>query len=86
MGEDRLASIRREEVGFIYQSFDLLEALTALENVRLVAAHRVQNGAIPRDRAQELLATLGLGHRLSSLPKQLSDGEKRVAIRGGADD
>ena len=56
-------------------------AVTALENVRLVTTPKVQNGSIPADRAKELLATLGLGHRLNSLPKHLSDGEKqRVAI------
>jgi len=81
LGENRLASIRREKVGFVYQSFNLLEALTALENVRLVATGGAQNGTMPRDRAREMLEALGLGHRLNSLPKQLSDGEKqRVAI------
>jgi len=81
MDEDRLASIRREKVGFIYQSFNLLESLTALENVRLVASNRGSNGTIHRDLAREMLETLGLGHRLDSLPKRLSDGEKqRVAI------
>jgi len=81
MNEGHLAAIRREMVGFVYQSFNLLEALTVLENVRLVASDRGSNGAIHRDRAKEMLETLGLGHRLNSLPKQLSDGEKqRVAI------
>ncbi len=81
MGETRLAFIRRETVGFIYQSFNLLEALTALENVSLVATAAALNGATPREVAQEFLETLGLGNRLHSLPKQLSDGEKqRVAI------
>jgi len=81
MDEGRLASIRREKVGFVYQSFNLLEALTALENVQLVTTDRVPNGAMPRDRPKELLEMLGLGQRLNSLPKHLSDGEKqRVAI------
>ncbi len=81
LDETRLASIRRDKVGFVYQSFNLLEALTALENVRLVASHGTRNGTMPQERAKELLATLGLGHRLNSLPKHLSDGEKqRVAI------
>jgi len=79
--ERRLAAIRREKVGFIYQSFNLLEALTALENVRLVAADVPSNGATSRDRVLELMETLGLSHRLNALPKELSDGEKqRVAI------
>ena len=81
MNEGRLASIRREKVGFVYQSFNLLEALTALENVRLVTTDRVPNGAMSGSRPKDLLEMLGLGHRLNSLPKHLSDGEKqRVAI------
>jgi len=81
LDENRLASIRREMVGFVYQNFNLLEALTALENVRLVTADATMNGGLPRDRAREILDTLGLGQRLNALPKELSDGEKqRVAI------
>ncbi len=81
MNENRLASIRRDMVGFVYQSFNLLEALTALENVRLVTSDRMPNGGMSQDRAREMLETLGLGQRLNSLPKHLSDGEKqRVAI------
>ncbi|MEE8370219.1 MAG: ABC transporter ATP-binding protein [Dehalococcoidia bacterium] len=81
MGENGLASIRREKVAFIYQSFNLLEALTALENVSLVTPPGTLNGATPQERAREMLGTLGLSHRLNSLPKHLSDGEKqRVAI------
>ncbi len=81
MDEAHLASIRRDKVGFVYQSFNLLEALTALENVSLVATQRALNGATPQERAKQMLDTLGLGKRLNSLPKHLSDGEKqRVAI------
>jgi len=81
MNETSLAAIRREKVGFVYQSFNLLEALTALENVRLVTGYHARNGPLPDDRAKELLSTLGLSQRMNALPKQLSDGEKqRVAI------
>ena len=81
MSETRLASIRREKVGFIYQNFNLLEALTAFENVRLVASNGALDREALRNRSMGLLDTLGLGHRLNALPKQLSDGEKqRVAI------
>ena len=81
LDEGHLASIRRQNVGFIYQSFNLLEALTVLENVRLVSTTGAPNGAMHRDRTKELLEMLGLGHRLNWLPKHLSDGEKqRVAI------
>jgi putative ABC transport system ATP-binding protein len=81
MDEAHLASIRRENVGFVYQSFNLLESLTALENVRLVATVRALDGTMSQDRAKDILDMLGLSHRLDSLPKHLSDGEKqRVAI------
>jgi len=79
--EKDLPAVRRHKVGFIFQSFNLLEALTALENVRLVIADEATSGHVVRNRARELLDMLGLNHRLKSLPKQLSGGEKqRVAI------
>ena len=61
MDEGRLASVRREMVGFVYQSFNLLEALTALENVRLVTSDRVSNGAIHHDRAEGDAGDVGAG-------------------------
>jgi putative ABC transport system ATP-binding protein len=82
MGEAQLAQVRRQKVGFVYQSFNLLESLTATENVRLVIQNHA--GSSRREaghRAKELLEMFGLGHRLNSLPKKMSDGEKqRVAI------
>jgi putative ABC transport system ATP-binding protein len=79
--EKDLPAVRRHKVGFIFQSFNLLEALTALENVRLVIADEATSGHAARNRARALLDMLGLNHRLKSLPKQLSGGEKqRVAI------
>jgi putative ABC transport system ATP-binding protein len=82
MDESRLAAIRRQKVGFVYQSFNLLEALTALENVRVVIQNGSRNGRTDAmERASSLLATFGLGHRVHALPKRMSDGEKqRVAI------
>jgi putative ABC transport system ATP-binding protein len=82
MGEPQLAAIRRQKVGFVYQSFNLLEALTATENVRIVLQnHHGSNRKESTGRARELLEMFGLGHRLNSLPKKMSDGEKqRVAI------
>jgi putative ABC transport system ATP-binding protein len=79
--EKDLSAVRRDKVGFIFQSFNLLESLTALENVRLVIADKATAGRVAKNRAHELLTMLGLSHRLKSLPKQLSGGEKqRVAI------
>jgi putative ABC transport system ATP-binding protein len=82
MNEGQLASVRRQKVGFVYQSFNLLEALTATENVRIVLQnHHHTSNKVATARAQELLEMFGLGHRLNSLPKKMSDGEKqRVAI------
>ena len=82
MDEAGLASVRRHKVGFVYQSFNLLEALTALENVRVVIQNNGRNGHQDANRrAMELLEMFGLSHRLHSLPKRMSDGEKqRVAI------
>jgi len=82
MDESKLAAIRRERIGFVYQSFNLLEALTALENVRLVLqVQRNHSKAHAAERAREMLEVFGLSHRIDSLPKKMSDGEKqRVAI------
>lgn len=82
LNEARLAAIRRELIGFVYQSFNLLEALTALENVRIVLqAGRNHSRAHAAERAREILEMFGLSHRINSLPKKMSDGEKqRVAI------
>src|SRR5712691_5217772 len=61
MNESGLAAIRRERVGFIYQSFNLLEALTAIENVRIVIQNRSKNGRLQAtDRAMEMLDMFGL--------------------------
>lgn len=81
MDERQLPDVRRERIGFVFQSFNLLESLTALENVSLVMTGERGRGRSGRDRATELLKLLGLGHRLKSQPKNLSGGEKqRVAI------
>jgi len=82
MDESHLAAVRRQKVGFVYQSFNLLEALTALENVRVIIQNGSRNGRVDAaERASSLLETFGLGHRLHALPKRMSDGEKqRVAI------
>lgn len=73
----QLTKVRREQFGFIFQSFNLLENLCAWENV-YIAGFRVQNR---KQKAVELLRRLGLGHRLHQKPKDLSGGERqRVAI------
>jgi putative ABC transport system ATP-binding protein len=77
--EDERARVRGEKVGFIFQSFQLIPTLTALENVQVPLELRGDSGA--RDRARELLGRVGLGDRLHHFPTQLSGGEQqRVAI------
>jgi len=80
-GEGRLPGIRLRQFGFIFQDFNLLSALSALENVAIVAQLAgLRNGAA-RDKAARALEALGLGGRLDFLPEKLSGGEKqRVAI------
>lgn len=79
MSEDERASIRAEHVGFVFQSFQLLESLTAVENVMLPLELEGKKNA--RERATELLARVGLRERTHHYPKQLSGGEQqRVAI------
>ncbi|MEK7540446.1 MAG: ABC transporter ATP-binding protein [Patescibacteria group bacterium] len=75
--QSKITRLRRERLGFIFQSFNLLENLTALENVT-VAGFSVENRT---ERATELLSKLGLSKRLHAKPKNLSGGERqRVAI------
>ncbi len=79
---DTLADFRREKIGFIFQLFNLVPALTALENVMLpLIPYRRRLKFNLDTRARELLEILGLGQRLHHLPGQLSGGEQqRVAI------
>ena len=79
MDEERRARLRGEKVGFIFQSFMLVQSLTAHENIMLPA--EIAGLPNPAKLAQELLDKVGLGHRGSHFPNQLSGGEQqRVAI------
>ena len=78
MNEDGRATLRNELIGFVFQSFQLLQGLTALENVMLPLELRGDKNA--KAVATALLNRVGLGQRLSHTPKQLSGGEQqRVA-------
>jgi putative ABC transport system ATP-binding protein len=79
LSEDRRAQLRGAKVGFVFQSFQLIPTLTALENVQVPLELRGDDGAPAR--ARELLARVGLGERAHHFPNQLSGGEQqRVAI------
>ncbi len=79
LDEDQRARVRAEHVGFVFQSFQLLDSLNALENVMLPLELDGRRDA--RERATELLGRVGLGERLTHYPRQLSGGEQqRVAL------
>lgn len=79
LSEDGLARYRREHVGIVFQSFHLIPTMTALENVAVPLEFAGRKDAF--ERAEEELRLVGLGHRLSHYPGQLSGGEQqRVAL------
>ena len=79
LDEDARARLRGEKVGFVFQNFQLIPTLTAIENVQVPLELRGERGA--EVRARELLDRVGLGDRTSHFPAQLSGGEQqRVAI------
>lgn len=78
LDEDDRIRFRRDKVGFVFQFFNLIPTLTALENVELVAELTMSNGG---QRSREVLELVGLGNRVDHFPAQLSGGEQqRVAI------
>ena len=79
LDEDGRAKLRGDKVGFVFQSFQLLPALTAIENVMLPL--ELRGDANPEAAARDILQRVGLGERLQHYPRQLSGGEQqRVAI------
>jgi putative ABC transport system ATP-binding protein len=78
---EALAALRRDHVGFVFQSFHLFPTLTAAENVRMALDVRGERGASAAKKAHAALAEVGLEHRAAARPGQLSGGEQqRVAI------
>ena len=81
MGDDELTRVRREEVGFVFQFFNLLPTLTVADNIALPCLLAGVNGADADRRAKDLAGRVGIADRLSHYPQQISGGEmQRAAI------
>ncbi len=81
MSRERLAQFRLDNIGFIFQGFNLFPALTAAENVEVALKVKGIRGTTARQQARELLEQVGLADKVNQLPKDLSGGQKqRVAI------
>jgi len=81
MGDDELTGVRREQVGFVFQFFNLLPTLTVLDNIALPCLLAGMNGDDADRRATDLASRVGIAHRLSHYPQQISGGEmQRAAI------
>ena len=81
MNDDELAKIRREKIGFIFQAYNLIPGLTAIENVALPMRFSGYGRNESQKRAKELLRKVGLANRMTHKPNELSGGEQqRVAI------
>lgn len=80
-GPEDLALLRREHVGFVFQSFHLFPTLSATDNVRLALDVRGEASRAAKVRSHEALAKVGLAHKTKAFPRELSGGEQqRVAI------
>ncbi|MCP3818998.1 ABC transporter ATP-binding protein [Streptomyces sp. A3M-1-3] len=81
LSEARLTKVRAQNIGFVFQSFNLIPTLTAQENVETALVPLGVKAAARRERAAEALGSVGLGERLSHLPGEMSGGQQqRVAI------
>jgi putative ABC transport system ATP-binding protein len=81
MNDDQLSHVRATRIGFIFQSYNLIQQLTVVENIEVPLYYQGRAGAASRRRSRELAELVGLGERLGHRPSQLSGGQQqRVAI------
>lgn len=81
MSDGQMAGFRNQTLGFVFQSFHMINSLNVLDNVELPLLYRKSNDKNRREAAQEVLEKVGLSHRMKHFPTQLSGGQcQRVAI------
>lgn len=81
MGEGKMAEFRNETLGFVFQSFHLIQSLNVIDNVEVPLLYRPSSERNRRQLAREVLERVGLSHRMKHFPSQLSGGQcQRVAI------
>jgi putative ABC transport system ATP-binding protein len=81
MNDNQLADVRNAEIGFVFQTFNLLPRYTALENVMLPLIYAGKSKAFREERARKVLTDVGLGDRMEHKPNELSGGQRqRVAV------
>jgi putative ABC transport system ATP-binding protein len=78
--EQQRADFRKENIGFVFQSFNLIDELTVYENVELPLLYLGVHAAERKQRVSQMLDRMGVGHRHGHYPQQLSGGQQRVAV------
>jgi putative ABC transport system ATP-binding protein len=80
-GENRLADVRKRNIGFIFQSFNLIDELSVRQNIELALLYHKVSAAERKERADEVMERMEIAHRADHLPAQLSGGQQqRVAV------